>query len=76
MTLRALGIATSLALTASPALACTICHSPTALGVRHLLLNHDLVRNAAAVASPLPLLLAAILGVAGRGGRGSEPRRE
>jgi hypothetical protein len=75
MTLRALRIATCLAMIASPALACTICHSPTALGVRHLLLEHDLARNAAAVASPLPLLLAAILGVAGRSSRAPETRR-
>lgn len=46
---------------ASAAHACTICHSPTAMGVRHLLLEHDLARNAAAVATPIPILLAAIL---------------
>lgn len=50
-----------LALTAAPAFACTICHTPTALGVRHLVLHHDLGRNAAAVAAPVPFLLAAIL---------------
>lgn len=53
------GLAVSLA--AAPAHACSLCHSPTALGVRHLLLEHDLMRNAAAVAAPLPILLAAIL---------------
>ncbi|MDB5442358.1 MAG: hypothetical protein JWP73_734 [Phenylobacterium sp.] len=46
---------------AAPAAACTLCHSPTALGVRHQLLQHDLARNAAAVAAPIPLLLAMIL---------------
>jgi hypothetical protein len=46
---------------AAPAEACTLCHSPTALGVRHQLLQHHLVRNAAAIAAPLPLLLAMIL---------------
>lgn len=49
-----------LALAATPAAACTICHTPTSLGVRHLLLHHDLGRNAAAVAAPIPILLAAI----------------
>jgi hypothetical protein len=43
-----------------PAWACTICHSPTAFGVRHLLFEHDFVRNAAAVAAPIPLLLAIV----------------
>jgi hypothetical protein len=46
---------------AGPAAACTLCHSPTALGLRHLLLEHDPLRNAAALAAPLPLLAAAIL---------------
>lgn len=55
------GLGAATVLFAPPAEACTICHSPTSLGVRHLLLEHDPVRNAAAIASPLPLLLAAIL---------------
>ncbi|MGA0607330.1 hypothetical protein ACO2Q0_15170 [Phenylobacterium sp. VNQ135] len=46
---------------ASPAYACTLCHSPTALGVRHLLLEHDFWRNAAALGAPIPILAAAIL---------------
>jgi hypothetical protein len=54
------GLVAALAL-ATPAWACTLCHSPTALGVRHLLLEHDLARNAAALAAPIPVLLAAIL---------------
>jgi hypothetical protein len=56
---------------ASPtaAAACALCHSPAALGLRHLFLHHDLGRNAAALAAPLPFLLAAIL-IAVR-----EPRR-
>lgn len=54
-------MAIALAAAPWPAHACTICHSPTALGVRHLLLEHDLWRNAAAVAAPIPILLAAIL---------------
>lgn len=65
--LAALSMGTIMA--ATPAAACTICHSPTALGVRHLLLSHDAARNAAAVAAPIPILLAAIL-LAAR-----EPRR-
>jgi hypothetical protein len=47
-----------------PAWACTICHSPTAWGVRHLLFEHDFVYNLAAVAAPIPLLLAIIALVA------------
>jgi hypothetical protein len=58
------------AASASPAWACTLCHSPTALGVRHLLLHHDLARNAAALAAPLPVLLAVILVAAREPGRG------
>ena len=49
---------------ASPAFACSICHTPTALGVRHQLLEHDLLANAAAIAAPIPILLAAILAIA------------
>jgi hypothetical protein len=63
-----LSLGFSFGLLAGPAAACTICHSPTALGVRHLLLHHDLGRNAAAVAAPIPILLAAIA-VAGRAPR-------
>lgn len=48
-------------MTATPAAACTLCHSPTALGVRHLILEHDLARNAAAIVAPLPFLIAAIV---------------
>ncbi|HEV2531599.1 hypothetical protein [Phenylobacterium sp.] len=50
---------------AAPATACTLCHSPGAAAVRHQLLHADLVRNAAAVAAPIPLLLAMILFAAG-----------
>lgn len=48
----------------APAWACTICHSPTAWGVRHLLLEHEFLSNLAAVAAPLPLLLAIVALVA------------
>lgn len=56
------------ALTASlavpaPALACTLCHEPTALGVRHLLFQHEFWSHAAALATPLALLLMATLAV-------------
>ncbi len=57
---RILGATLLLWLTAGPAYACTVCHSPTAASVRHLLLEHDLARNAAALALPVPFLLAAI----------------
>lgn len=59
---------------ATPALACTVCHSPTALGVRHLVLEHDFFRNAAALATPVPLLIAAIIFAAREPGRGRKPR--
>ncbi|WP_426166656.1 hypothetical protein [Sandarakinorhabdus sp. DWP1-3-1] len=56
--------AAALALSAAPAAACNICHSPTALGVRHLLFDHDFLANAAAVAAPVPVLLAIVFAVA------------
>jgi hypothetical protein len=59
------GLALAALSLATPAAACTLCHSPTALGVRHLLLHHELGRNVAAVAAPIPLLVAAILLAAG-----------
>lgn len=62
-------VAVGMAFMATPAAACTICHTPTALGVRHLLLEHDFARNAAAVATPIPILLAAVAFAA------LEPRR-
>lgn len=52
------------ALVAAPATACNVCHSPTAMGVRHLLFEHDFLINAAAVAAPLPVLVAIIVAVA------------
>ena len=66
MTVRPLLAGCTLALLAEPALACTICHSPEGVDLRHQLLEHDLLRNAAAVAAPVPVLLAAIL-LAARG---------
>jgi len=53
---------------AAPAFACTICHSPEALGVRHQVFEHGFLANAAALAAPVPLLVAAILLI------GREPR--
>lgn len=58
---KTLGLAVGFAMTGGAANACTICHSLTALGVRHLLFEHDLLRNAAAIAAPLPILMAVIL---------------
>ena len=60
-------IAALLSLTAGPAWACTICHTPE---------EHDLRRNASALAAPMPLLLAAIWLAAawpGRRGRPGDP---
>jgi hypothetical protein len=52
-----------------PALACTICHGPIAMSVRDQFFDHDFLSNAAALAAPIPILLAAILWVA------REPRK-
>lgn len=54
----------------APAFACTICHSPTAWGVRHLLLEHDVLHHLAAISAPLAVLLAIIAIIA------REPRTE
>ena len=43
-------------LAATPAAACTLCHSDTAAQVREVLLGPDLLANALAVLAPLPLL--------------------
>ena len=48
MRVRLVLIAALLSLTAGPAWACTICHTPE---------EHDLRRNASALAAPMPLLL-------------------
>jgi hypothetical protein len=53
----------------APALACTICHSPTSMGVRHQVFEHDFLSNAAALAAPIPILLAAVFALA------REPRK-
>jgi hypothetical protein len=52
--------------------ACTICHSPESAGVRHMVLQHDFWSSAAALAAPIPLLLAAILLAAREPGRRSQ----
>lgn len=73
MRVRLVLIAALLSLTAGPAWACTICHTPEAKGVRHQLLEHDLRRNASALAAPMPLLLAAIWLAAAWPGRQARP---
>ena len=50
---------------ATPAWACTLCHTPTAREVRHWVLEHDFGTNLMAIALPIPLLLGAIV-LAGR----------
>lgn len=45
---------------ASPAWACTLCHSRTAEDVRAAILGPDLWSNLGALAAPLPLLVAAV----------------
>jgi hypothetical protein len=44
----------------TPALACTLCHSPQAASVRERLLAPDLWWNGCAVALPLVLLLSVV----------------
>jgi hypothetical protein len=46
---------------ATPAFACTLCHSDTATEVRHEVLHNGFLSNAAAIAAPLPILLGAIV---------------
>lgn len=65
--------AVALALAAAPAHACTLCHTPTAREVRHVVLEHGFAGNLMAIALPLPLLLAAIY-VAGLERRGTARR--
>lgn len=43
-----------------PALACTLCHTPTAREVRHVVLEHGFAGNLMALALPLPILLAVV----------------
>jgi pimeloyl-ACP methyl ester carboxylesterase len=57
------------AMLATPAAACTLCHSPTSLGVRRLLLEQDPASSLAAIAAPLPVLVALILLAAWEPGR-------
>ena len=58
--IRRLFAAAAALLIATPAYACTLCHTPTAREVRHWVLEHDFAANLMAIALPLPLLLAAI----------------
>ena len=69
--MKRLAFACGVALSAlsAPALACTLCGSDTATAVRAQVLGSDFMANAAALAAPLPLLLAAVL-LLGRDGRG------
>ena len=53
-------------LAASPAAACTLCHSTVAEQVRAALFGADFWSNLGAVAAPAPLLIGAVLLVARR----------
>ena len=53
-------ILTPLALIASPAAACSLCHTPTAVAVRASVLA-DLIPNLLALAAPAPVLALAVL---------------
>lgn len=57
---RSLVVALALVLAALPAQACTLCHTPTAREVRHVVLEHGFAGNLMAIVLPLPLLLAAV----------------
>jgi hypothetical protein len=46
--------------TATPAWACTLCHSRTAEEVRAAVLGSDFMSNCAAVAAPAPVLILAV----------------
>lgn len=66
MTPRLLTLAAPAWALAPPALACTLCHTETALLVRAEVFGPDLAGRLAAVAAPLPVLLAAMMLVAAR----------
>ena len=50
-----------LALLASPAAACSLCHTPTAVAVRAAVLGPDLFPHLLALAAPAPVLGLAVL---------------
>lgn len=52
-----------LLMTATPAWACTLCHSRTAEAVRAAVLGSDFVSNCAALAAPAPVLIMAAYAV-------------
>lgn len=68
-------MAAVLALAPTAAQACTLCHTPTAREVRHVVFGHDFAANLMRVALPLPLLLGAIYlaGLERRPARGPKP---
>ena len=49
------------ALLASPAAACSLCHTPTAVAVRAAVFGADLIPHLLALAAPAPVLAAAVL---------------
>lgn len=52
---------TPLALLASPAAACSLCHTPTAVAVRAAVFGPELIPNLLALAAPAPVLGLAVL---------------
>ena len=52
---------TPLALLATPAGACSLCHTPTAVAVRAAVLGPDLIPHLFALAAPAPVLAFAVL---------------
>ena len=59
--MRASALLTPLALLATPAGACRLCHTPTAVAVRAAVLGADLLPNLVALAAPVPVLALAVL---------------
>jgi hypothetical protein len=51
----------ALILPAAPAWACTLCHSRTAEEVRAAVFGADFLSNVAALALPVPILVAAVI---------------
>ena len=59
--MRASALLTPLALVASPAGACSLCHTPTAVAVRAAVLGMDLLPNLTALTAPVPVLALAVV---------------
>jgi len=59
--------------TASPAIACPVCHTSTGVQVRRGIFNDDFAKNVLQTVAPFPVFALAIAGV--RRALGNEPKR-